>query len=51
LLRGFDPLGYWYDLPEMARFGRRHGLTASFFGSASYLYRFHAVFRLAAPVS
>jgi cyclopropane fatty-acyl-phospholipid synthase-like methyltransferase len=49
LLRGFDPLGYWYDLAEMARFGSRHGFSASFFGSASYLYRFHAVFRLAVP--
>lgn len=48
LLRGFDPLGYWYELTEMARFGSRHGFAASFFGSASYLYRFHAVFRLAA---
>lgn len=45
LIRGFDPLGYWYDLDEMARFGERHGLEASFFGSACYLYRFHVVFQ------
>jgi cyclopropane fatty-acyl-phospholipid synthase-like methyltransferase len=51
LLRGFDPLGYWYELAEVARFGSRHGLRASFFGSATYLYRFHAVFRLASPAS
>ena len=43
-----DPLGHWYDLSDIDELGRACGLAADFFGSVSYLYRFHAVLRVAA---
>jgi SAM-dependent methyltransferase len=42
LLRG-PGFGRWYRCNEVARVAAHHGLAARFFGSATYMYRFHAV--------
>jgi SAM-dependent methyltransferase len=35
--------GRWYRCAALARAARRNGFTAEFYGSMSYMYRFHAV--------
>jgi len=41
-----DPAGRWYEPHEIVKLAERQGLTAEFFGSLTYLERFHAVLRL-----
>jgi len=36
-------MGRWYDHREFSDLARRHGLTAKFFGSMHYPYRFHVL--------
>lgn len=38
-----DPMGTWYDTRSVARSAKAAGLTAQFFGSLYYPYRFHVL--------
>jgi SAM-dependent methyltransferase len=42
---GRDLMGHWYRTREIAQIAERNSLLASFHGSLSYPYRFHAVLR------
>jgi SAM-dependent methyltransferase len=45
ILRRPDRLGYWYSFEDFRTLASKHGLDVHFYGSISYLYRFHAVFQ------
>jgi cyclopropane fatty-acyl-phospholipid synthase-like methyltransferase len=38
-----DSMGEWFEWRDFERLARQHGLTARFYGSLHYPYRFHAV--------
>lgn len=39
-------IGHWYSRAAVARIAEKNGLDATFFGSLSYMYRFHVVMRV-----
>jgi SAM-dependent methyltransferase len=43
---GKDPMGRWYEFSDIREMAKKHGMSASFYGSLSYLYRFHAVMHI-----
>ncbi len=42
-----DNMGHWHDYPDIERLAAAHGLTARFYGSVNYPYRFHSVLQRA----
>jgi cyclopropane fatty-acyl-phospholipid synthase-like methyltransferase len=38
-----DTIGAWFEWRDFERLAQKHGLTAKFYGSLHYPYRFHAV--------